>query len=46
MVWGDDNYFVGRSMDVFITRLRKYLSQDESISIVNIHGVGFKLVVQ
>jgi DNA-binding response OmpR family regulator len=46
MVWGDDNYFVGRSMDVFITRLRKYLSQDENISIVNIHGVGFKLVVQ
>ncbi len=46
MVWGDDTYFVGRSMDVFITRLRKYLSQDEKISIVNIHGVGFKLLVQ
>jgi DNA-binding response OmpR family regulator len=46
MVWGDDTYFVGRSMDVFITRLRKYLSQDPGISIVNIHGVGFKLVVE
>jgi len=43
MVWGDDSYFVGRSMDVFITKLRKYLKQDESISITNIHGVGFKL---
>jgi DNA-binding response OmpR family regulator len=46
MVWGDDTYFVGSSMDVFITRLRKYLSQDSGISIVNIHGVGFKLVVE
>ena len=46
MVWGDDTYFVGRSMDVFITRLRKYLSEDSGISIVNIHGVGFKLVVE
>jgi DNA-binding response OmpR family regulator len=45
MVWGDDSYFVGRSMDVFITKLRKYLKQDESISITNIHGVGFKLEV-
>ncbi len=46
MVWGDDTYFVGRSMDVFITRLRKYLSEDNAISIVNIHGVGFKLLVE
>jgi DNA-binding response OmpR family regulator len=46
MVWGDDTYFVGRSMDVFITRLRKYLADDAGISIVNIHGVGFKLVVE
>jgi DNA-binding response OmpR family regulator len=45
MVWGDDSYFVGRSMDVFITKLRKYLKQDESISITNIHGVGFKLEI-
>jgi len=43
MVWGDDSYFVGRSLDVFITKLRKYLSEDSSISITNVHGVGFKL---
>lgn len=43
MVWGDDSYFVGRSMDVFITKLRKYLAGDESIKISNVHGVGFKL---
>ncbi len=43
MVWGDDSYFVGRSMDVFITKLRKYLSADPSISITNVHGVGFRL---
>lgn len=44
-VWGQDDYFVGRSLDVFITKLRKYLKEDESISIVNVHGVGFKLEV-
>lgn len=43
MVWGDDSYFVGRSMDVFITRLRKYLREDPSVAITNIHGVGFRL---
>ena len=42
-VWGQDDYFVGRSLDVFITKLRKYLKADESIVILNIHGVGFKL---
>ena len=42
-VWGQDDYFAGRSMDVFITKLRKYLSQDMRISISNIHGIGFKL---
>lgn len=42
-VWGKNDYFVGRSCDVFITKLRKYLSSDESITITNIHGVGFKL---
>jgi DNA-binding response OmpR family regulator len=42
-VWGQDDYFVGRSLDVFITKLRKYLSLDESVSIQNIHGIGFKL---
>jgi DNA-binding response OmpR family regulator len=44
-VWGQDDYFVGRSLDVFITKLRKYLKPDESVSINNIHGVGFKLEV-
>ncbi len=43
LIWGDDSYFVGRSMDVFITRLRKYLKSDELVSITNIHGVGFRL---
>ena len=46
LIWGDDNYFNGRSLDVFITKLRKYLKEDESISINNIHGVGFKLEVK
>lgn len=44
-VWGQDDYFSGRSMDVFITKLRKYLSFDDTISIANIHGIGFKLEV-
>ena len=44
-IWGEDDYFLGRSMDVFITRLRKYLKNDERIKIINVHGVGFKLEV-
>lgn len=44
-LWGKDDYFLGRSLDVFISRLRKYLSVDSSIQIENIRGVGFKLVV-
>ena len=40
-VWGDDDYFLGRSLDVFISRLRKYLSDDVNIEIQNHHGVGF-----
>ncbi|MDD2962837.1 MAG: response regulator transcription factor [Bacteroidales bacterium] len=44
-VWGNDDYFIGRSMDVFITRLRKYLKEDDGIAIVNSHGNGFKLTV-
>lgn len=44
-IWGEDNYFTARSMDVFVTKLRKYLAKDESIQIVNIHGNGFRLVV-
>lgn len=42
-IWGRDDYFLGRSMDVFVTRIRKMLSNDPSIKIENIHGVGFKL---
>jgi DNA-binding response OmpR family regulator len=42
-IWGADNYFNGRSMDVFIAKLRKYLKSDPSIEIVNIHGNGFRL---
>lgn len=45
-VWGDDDYFIGRSMDVFITRLRKYLKDDPSVAIVNVHGTGFKFVIE
>ncbi len=42
-LWGEDDYFLGRSLDVFISRLRKYLRQDERLKIENIHGVGFRL---
>lgn len=45
-VWGDDSYFNGRSMDVYITKLRKYLSADNNIEILNVHGKGFKLLVK
>lgn len=44
-LWGEDDYFLGRSMDVFISRLRKYLADDPRIKLDNIHGVGFKLIV-
>ncbi len=44
-IWGEDSYFTTRSMDVFITKLRKYLKDDTAIEIVNIHGSGFKLTV-
>jgi DNA-binding response OmpR family regulator len=44
-IWGDENYFVGRSMDVFIARLRKYLKDDPKVSITNVHGTGFRLDV-
>jgi DNA-binding response OmpR family regulator len=43
-IWGDDNYFNGRSMDVYIAKLRKMLKDDEAIEIMNIHGKGFKLI--
>lgn len=45
-IWGDDNYFNGRSMDVYIAKLRKLLKEDESIEIMNVHGKGFKLIVK
>jgi DNA-binding response OmpR family regulator len=41
-VWGSDDYYLGRSLDVFISRLRKYLGSDESIKILNLHGIGFR----
>jgi two-component system OmpR family response regulator len=45
-IWGEDTYFTARSMDVFVTKLRKYLKKDEQIEIVNIHGNGFQLLVR
>jgi DNA-binding response OmpR family regulator len=44
-VWGDDSYHNGRSMDVYIGKLRKYLRSDENIQILNIHGMGYKLSI-
>ncbi|MBL4578645.1 MAG: response regulator transcription factor [Flavobacteriales bacterium] len=44
MIWGDDSYFNARSMDVYITKLRKYLKADSSVEIVNVHGRGFKIL--
>ena len=43
-VWGKDDYFLGRSMDVYITRLRKYLKADPNVMIQTIHGIGFRLI--
>jgi DNA-binding response OmpR family regulator len=45
-IWGDDNYFNGRSMDVYIAKLRKLLKEDERIEIMNVHGKGFKFIVK
>jgi DNA-binding response OmpR family regulator len=44
-VWGSDDYFIAKSMDVFITRLRKLLKSDPNLEIQNIYGTGFKLSV-
>lgn len=44
-IWQDDSYFNARSMDVYITKLRKYLKLDTNIELINVHGVGFKLVI-
>ena len=46
LLWGNDDYFSGRSLDVFISKLRKYLRHDESIEITNQHGVGFRLCIK
>ena len=43
-IWIDDNYFNARSMDVYITKLRKHLKEDDQIEIINIHGRGYKLI--
>ena len=43
-IWYDDSYFNARSMDVYITKLRKYLKEDPDVELINVHGVGFKLV--
>ena len=45
-LWGDDDYFMGRSLDVFISRLRKIISKDPSIQIENLHGIGFRFTVK
>ena len=44
-IWQDDSYFNARSMDVYITKIRKYLKADPDVNVVNVHGVGFKLVI-
>ncbi len=45
-IWGDSDYFIGRSMDVFIVKLRKYLKDDPHVTITNVHGTGFKLEIK
>jgi DNA-binding response OmpR family regulator len=45
-IWGSDDYFTARSMDVYITKLRKFLSEDERLNIKNIHGAGFQLIIR
>jgi DNA-binding response OmpR family regulator len=44
-IWGDDDYYKGRSLDVFMSRLRKYLKDDPNIQIINVHAVGFKFII-
>lgn len=44
-IWQDDSYFNARSMDVYITKLRKYLKEDPSVELLNVHGIGFKLIL-
>ena len=45
-IWGSDDYFTARSMDVYVTKLRKYLAEDPSLVIKNIHGAGFQLIIR
>jgi two-component system OmpR family response regulator len=45
-IWNDDSYFNARSMDVYIVKLRKYLKDDPKVELINVHGVGFKLVMK
>ena len=45
-VWGTDSYFAGRSMDVYIAKLRKYLKEDPNVEVLNIHGTGFKMIIK
>ncbi|MDQ3099823.1 MAG: response regulator transcription factor [Bacteroidota bacterium] len=45
-VWGNDSYFSGRSMDVYIAKLRKYLREDPQVEIINVHGKGFRMITQ
>ncbi|HSN49798.1 MAG TPA: response regulator transcription factor [Bacteroidales bacterium] len=45
-IWSDDSYFNARSMDVYIVKLRKYLKEDPSVELINVHGIGFKLVMK
>jgi two-component system, OmpR family, response regulator len=44
-IWNDDSYFNARSMDVYIVKLRKYLKEDPTVELINVHGVGFKLIM-
>ena len=44
-IWGDDSYYNARSMDVYITKLRKFFKDDPTVQIINVHGIGFKLVI-
>ncbi len=44
-IWNDDNYFNARSMDVYITKLRKHIKEEEGVEIINVHGKGYKLLM-
>jgi len=45
-IWGDDDYFLGRSLDVFVSRLRKILKPEPALKIENVHGVGFRFLLE